>query len=105
MPENALDPPPPPPEETVSFTVTINKAVVLKCLENQKAWQELWRMQVPNAAMHSAMNLKYYICNGFKDITSQEEAVAAEKKIEELERPIPQIILAGPKAIKNPRHN
>lgn len=82
---------PAPQEETVDMTIKINKSRLLSAMEKQADWQKLFFNDLPIQCMNASNNLKLFALNGFQPIASEEQFKAAEKKLIDLERPIPQI--------------
>lgn len=92
MDDNALDPKESAPEvKVVEFFIQILQSEIIEALENQAKWQALWRVKVPATCFRETQDVKYFCLNGFKDISSQEEAEAVNKKLIQLEQVIPQI--------------
>lgn len=81
--------------ENLEITVTVPKSVMLEALENMKMWQLLWGSFIFEEFAQAALELKGFVLNEFKAVTTNEEMLACREKMLKLEAPLPVLKLAS----------
>ena len=81
-------------QENLEITVTVPKSVMVEALENQRMWQLLWGSFLFEEFAQAALELKGFVLNGYKAVTTNEEMMACREKMLKLEAPLPVLKLA-----------